>query len=290
MPDVSVLTVGQAQRAVAPVLRGAGIDEPVLEARLLLGFVLGGGPERVLADRDEPLSADQARALADAVERRARRVPLSQIVGRREFWSLDFKVTADTLTPRADSETIVETALERAPGTPASVLDLGTGTGCLLLALLSEWKGASGVGVDASEDALAVARDNAAGLGLADRARFIRADWREPGWAARLGGPFDVVVSNPPYIPEADIAGLEPDVRDHEPRLALSGGADGLDAYRVLVRALAGLLRPGGLAVFEVGVAQADDVRALLTAAGMDGVQARADLGGVARAVSALAP
>ena len=279
------MNVGAAQRAVAAMLKDADIDEPTLEARLLLGDVLGGGPERVLADRDETLTPDQAQNLFAAVQQRTLHMPMSYILGWREFWSLRFKVTAATLSPRPDSETIVEAALDHIPSSARKILDLGTGTGCLLLALLSELPEARGMAVDASEDALAVALENAASLGLEGRTTCVLADWTEADWMVALGGPFDLVVSNPPYIPSADIAALAPDVRDFEPRSALDGGVSGLDAYRRLVQAMDELLIPGGICVFEVGIGQADDVGALLNAAGLEVLEKRADLGGIERAV-----
>ena len=291
LPDFESLTVGAAQRACVALLKDADIDEPVMEARLLVGFVLGGGPERVLADRDELLTADQASALKAALTQRCQRVPMAQIIGVREFWSLPFKVTSATLTPRPDTETLVEAILHHVSESPARIIDLGTGTGCILLALLSEWPNATGVGVDASEEALAVARDNGVTLGLGSRTQFVQADWNQERWTqARVGswgGPFDVVVSNPPYIPALDIEALDEDVRTHEPRLALDGGDDGLGAYRAIVLQLNALLTVDGVIGFEVGIDQADDVGALILEAGFELLEKRADLGGVERAVIA---
>lgn len=285
--DFKHLTVGQAQRVCVPLLKDAGIDAPVFEARVLLGFVLGGGPERVLADRDEQLTSVQAQALAEALAQRCRRVPMAQIVGVREFWSLAFKVTSDTLTPRPDTETLVEAVVDLCFQTPKRILDLGTGTGCIVLALLSEWPSAVGIGVDASSETLKVAEENSRTLGLAERVAFVSADWTGPDWTRALGAPFDLVVSNPPYIPAFDIEALEPDVRDFEPRAALDGGEDGLEAYRAIVAELPTLLAPGGLVGFEIGIGQADDVAALLKGAGLDVVDQRADLGGITRVVLA---
>lgn len=289
--DFTNLTVGQAQRVCVPLLKDAGINEPVFEARILLGFVLGGGAERVLADRDEQLTPAQAQALAEALNQRCRRVPMAQIVGVREFWSLAFKVTSDTLTPRPDTETLVEAVVDFCPPThaqtPKRILDLGTGTGCILLALLSEWPDAIGIGVDASRAALKVAEDNSRTLGLAERVRFVDADWTKPDWTRALGRAFDVVVSNPPYIVASDIEALEPDVRDFEPRAALDGGQDGLDAYRAIVAELPVLLTPGGLVGFEIGLGQGADVAALLRAVGLEEINQRADLGGITRVVLA---
>lgn len=257
-PTFVGLSVGEAQRACVPLLKNAKIDEPVRESRLLLGFILGAGPERVLADRDETLTPNQQNQLADALMQRCARIPMSQILGVREFWSLAFKVTSKTLTPRPDTETIVEAALDHVTPSPKTVLDLGTGTGCLILALLSEWTSARGTAVDVSVEALKVAADNAESLGLRGRVKLLQADWTCEGWMEGLGGPFDVVVSNPPYIPSADIAGLDVDVRDHEPLGALDGGASGLVAYRVLCAALPFLLNDDGVVVFEVGIGQGD--------------------------------
>lgn len=266
-------------------LKKAAIDEPVMEARLLVGFVLGGGPERVLACRDDPLTPPQATKLTDALTQRCGRVPMSQILGVREFWSLPFKVTSATLTPRPDTETIVEAALDHVAKPPKTVLDLGTGTGCLVLALLSEWKAAQGTAVDASVEAINIARENASALEYSNRVKLVQTDWTRDGWMSDLEGPFDLVVSNPPYIPSADIADLDADVRDYEPLGALDGGASGLDAYRILSAALRPLLSDGGVAVFEVGIGQGDDVAALMTQAGLDVLEQRADLGGIVRAV-----
>lgn len=281
------LSVGDAQRACVTALKAAGIDEPVLEARLLLGFILGGGPERVLADRDNLLTDEQVDALGTVVQKRRARMPMAHILGVREFWSLNFKVTGATLVPRPDSETLIEAALDHVRKPPRSILDLGTGSGCLLLALLSEWPGAFGTGVDASQEALAVARENAQALGLADRADFVQGDWGLSKWMDDLNGPFDVVISNPPYIPTADIEDLDQEVRGFDPMAALDGGASGLEAYEVLSAALPTLLAPEGSAVFEVGIGQDRDVAGLLSAQGLDVLDVRADLGGVPRAVVA---
>ena len=285
--DFSGLNVGEAQRVCVSFLKENGIDQPVLEARILLGYVLGGGPERVLADRDETLSQDQAARVVDVLNRRCRHTPMAHITGLREFWSLPFKVTPVTLIPRPDSETLVEAALDHVVNSPANVLDLGTGSGCLVLALLSEWRRAHGTAVDASAPALAVAMENAKALGLADRITPVQADWTEDGWMDALNGPFDVIVSNPPYIPSSDIENLHEDVRAHDPWSALDGGASGLDAYRVLAPCTMELLKPGGVTIFEVGIGQAEDVSRLLSGAGLVVLETRADLGGVVRVVIA---
>lgn len=216
--------------------------------------------------------------------RRERREPIAHITGRREFWSLSFTVTADTLDPRPDSETVIEAVLAAVPDRTQAlnVLDFGTGTGCLLLATLSEYPNAVGLGIDRSEGALAVARGNASALGLEQRAQFRTGDW-----GAGIHGLFHVILSNPPYIPDNDIAGLEAEVAAFEPWSALAGGPDGLDCYRALAPDIARLLAPGGVAVLEVGQGQAADVAAILQAAGLIPQGVRHDLGGIERCVIA---
>jgi release factor glutamine methyltransferase len=272
------LTVGEALAYGAAALAAAGVDSPGLDARLLLAHAMGVDQATLLRDR----AAVAPAGYAGLVARRAAREPLAFIVGRQGFWTLDLEVSRDTLIPRADTETLVEAVLAArgaARGAVRRVLDLGTGTGCLLLAVLSEFPGAWGVGVDISPAAAALAARNARSCGLADRAAFIAGDW-----AAALDGRFDVVVSNPPYIAGGAIAGLMPEVGGFEPRRALDGGADGLDAYRVLIGALPTLLAPGGLAVLELGAGQDGAVCALAAGAGF-GAGLRADLGGVPRAL-----
>lgn len=279
--------VDQAFRDAWNRLEQAGIESARTDARLLLGMVLGGGAERVLAEKGRALTADETTRFEALIQRRLAHEPVSQIRGTREFWSLEFKVTRDTLTPRPDTETLIEALLDHAPPAVANVLDLGTGTGCILLALLSEWPDAQGVGVDASLNALAVAQENAQVFGLEPRARFVHADWTHAGWTRDLGASFDVVVSNPPYIPGGDIAGLDKDVRDFEPLGALDGGADGLDAYRTIVNAAFNLVAKGGILAFEVGIGQAGAVADLMTDAGFKVLEKRKDLGGIERAVVA---
>jgi release factor glutamine methyltransferase len=221
------------------------------------------------------------------VARRLGREPVSRILGRRGFWTLDLALGPATLDPRPDSETVVEAVLAALPEprAPLRLLDFGTGSGCLLLALLVELPTATGLGIDRSLAALEIARANARAAGLAGRAAFVQADWGGP-----LAGRFEVIVTNPPYIPSGDIAGLQPEVADFDPRLALDGGDDGLDCYRALVPDIARLLAPGGVAALEVGRGQAAAVGAMLTAAGLESLGARRDLGGVERCVTALQP
>lgn len=279
--------IAEALRDGTARLAAAGIDSALTDARILLMHALGIDRTGLLLRAAEPLPPEAAACYADHLSRRAAREPVSRILGRREFWSLDFALGPATLDPRPDSETLVEAALAAAPDRPPSnrplrVLDLGTGTGCLLLAVLHDRAAAFGIGVDRSEAAARVAQDNARALGLANRAGFLVGDW-----ATALAGRFDLVLSNPPYIPESDIAALEPEVREHDPRLALAGGADGLDAYRALAAALPDLLAPGGTAVVELGIGQAVDVAALFRGAGLDIAGTPHDLAGIPRCLVA---
>ncbi len=269
--------VGQLLAEAAATLAEAGIEAPAREARLLLLHAIGR-PTTALLDRAEPVLAP---TLAPLVARRAAREPMALLLGRQGFWTLDLEVSPDTLIPRADSEAIVEAALAAAPA-PRRVLDLGTGTGCLLLAVLSERPGAWGLGIDLSPDAAALAARNARATGLSTRAAFLAADWSAPlSSAAR----FDLVLSNPPYIPTPDLAGLMPEVLAHEPPRALDGGPDGLAAYRHITATLPVLLAPGGVAVLEVGIGQAAPVAALGIAQGLAHIATRPDLAGIPRAV-----
>jgi release factor glutamine methyltransferase len=265
-------------------LRAAGVETARLDARLLLAAALGATPAQVLAYPERRIGPSESARFAALLARRRAREPVSRILGRREFWSLDLAIGPATLDPRPDSETLVEALLARLgdPGAPRALLDLGTGSGCLLLALLSELSGASGLGVDLDPAALAVARENAVSLGLAGRARFLAGDW-----GAALAGPWDAVVCNPPYVESAALERLTPEVAGFDPRAALDGGADGLDAYRALAPDLVRLLAPGGLAALEVGAGQAEDVEALLARAGLRPLGRVADLSGVVRCLLA---
>jgi release factor glutamine methyltransferase len=274
-------TIESCMAAAAGRLKAAGIDEPRREGRLLLAHVLGLDPAAVIGHPEYPVP-DRDGFLA-LVERRARGEPMAHLLGRREFWSLDFRVTSDTLDPRPDSETVVEAALAAVAdrrGNALGVLDLGTGTGCLLLAVLSELPRAEGTGVDLSQAAAAVAQENARRLDLADRCRFVVGDW-----AAALRGRFDLILSNPPYIPNGEIAALQREVARFEPRLALEGGLDGLDSYRRLAVDLPRLLQPGGVAILEVGAGQWSPVAGMMRDAGLVVGHPRADLAGIERCV-----
>ena len=257
-------TASKAWAELSRVFREAGLESPVIDSRLLVCHALGIDRLGLLREPYQPLGV-HAEILLAAARRRLAREPVSRIAGERYFWGRPFKITPATLDPRADSETLVAVALELAPRiqsvrgmAPLRLLDLGTGTGCLLLTLLAELPEAVGTGIDVSADALAVARENAASLGLDARAEFAAGDW-----CTGLVGPFDIIVSNPPYIRHADLAGLPPDVRNYDPVLALDGGTDGLHAYRQILANLPPL-RPDGALLFEVGLGQDLAVRELL--------------------------
>ena len=266
-------------------LETGGIDQPVIDARLMLEAAAGVTRVDIITDPHRLLSGEQMATFDGYIERRLRREPVSHILGRKGFWKIMLNVTSDVLTPRPDTETVVEFSLREFPEHAAwSILDLGIGSGAILLALLAERPAARGLGIDISEDALAVARDNAAALGLAGRIALLRSDW-----TAGLGeNLFDLVVSNPPYIANHVIETLEPEVRDHEPRLALEGGPDGLDHYRVLAPEILRVLKPGGRFAVEIGYDQKAEVEALFRAAGAQGVQTIRDLSDRDRVVAGM--
>jgi release factor glutamine methyltransferase len=259
------------------------VESPTIDARLLLEVAAPVSRAEILTDPHRPLDAAAEARLEAFVARRERREPVSLILGRKGFWTLMLNVGPGVLTPRPETETILDVVLPAFPPERAfSVLDLGVGSGAILLSVLAERPKAKGLGVDVSEAALAVARDNAAQLGLARRAAFLRTDW-----TAGLGeATFDLVVSNPPYIPTADIETLQPEVRDHDPRLALDGGADGLEAYRALAPEVLRVLRPGGRFAVEVGIGQAASVEQLFRAAGAENLAVHNDLAAKPRVVS----
>ncbi len=249
-------------------LEAAGVRDAHLDARLLVCAAADADHADLIARGDRTVPGGAESLALEFVARRVGGEPVSRILGRREFWSLQFEITPATLDPRADTETAVQAVLDLAVVSnwrerPLRICDLGTGSGCLLIALLRELATASGVGVDISGDALAVARRNAAAHDVAGRAEFVQADWTRG-----LTGPFDLVVANPPYIPSRNIAALDREVRDHDPGVALDGGPDGLNAYRVIVEGARRLLAEDGWLVLEVGAGQADTVRGLMTDAG----------------------
>jgi release factor glutamine methyltransferase len=273
----------QSWTAAQKRLKAAGVDSPAIDARLLLEAATGATRLDILTDPYRETTPDQQAALTDYLERRARREPVARILGRKGFWKLLLTVTPDVLTPRPDTEVIVDLALKWFPeGERFSILDIGAGSGAILLSILAERPAAKGLGTDVSAEALAVARDNAANLDLNGRSAFLHTSWGD-GLADES---FDLVVSNPPYIPSADIDGLEPEVRDHEPRLALDGGPDGLEAYRVLAPEVMRLLKPGGRFAVEMGWDQAEAVTRLFSDAGAGGVEVVRDLGDRDRVVA----
>ena len=241
---------------------------------------LGLRPEALLASDDRPLDNAEAERLSALVSRRAGREPLAYVTGVREFWSLEFALDRSALVPRPETETLVEAMLARTAHLPSRprLLDLGTGSGCLLVTLLTELQGATGVGIDISVDAVSLARANAARHGLDGRASFVVADWCAP-----LAARFDVVVSNPPYVAAEALASLAPEIACHEPRTALAGGADGYACYRRLAPQVARVLAPAGLAAIEVGAGMADEVASLFAAAGLAEIERRCDLAGIER-------
>jgi release factor glutamine methyltransferase len=268
----------------------AGIASPALDARLLLIAATGLSHEALIAAPDRLLGGDEVRRLENLARRRLAREPLSRIIAEREFYGRSFTVGPASLDPRPDTETLVERALNFAATrtAPLDILDLGTGSGAILVTLLAELPVAHGIGTDVSAAALAEARLNALSHGVGERARFVRANWcTDWEWAA--GRRFDLIVANPPYIPSREIDGLEPEVRDHDPRLALDGGADGLDAYRAIAAGAGRLLAPGGLLALEIGAGQEHEVAALFAAHGWDAESATAicrDLAGHVRVLA----
>lgn len=264
-------------------LRDAGVEDPRRDARLLLSAAVGTAHPALL-DPDDEVDGEALTRFDATVERRARREPVARIRGSREFWGMEFQLSADTLDPRPDTETLVEAVLEATPNRAAAVrvLDLGTGSGCILAALLRELPNAMGVGVDRSPGAAAAADQNLRRLGLASRAIVLVGDWTAP-----VSGAFDLVVSNPPYIATGEIETLAPEVVRFDPLRALDGGGDGLAAYRILIPSLRRVLLPDGIAAVEVGQGQAEEVARLFRAAGLDPRPPKTDLSGVARAVVA---
>lgn len=273
----------QAWQGAKQRLEKAGLAGPVIDARLLVEAAADCTRLDIVTDPYRQLTAEQEATLADYLARREHREPVSHILGRKGFWKIMLQVNRNVLTPRPDTETVVELVLRDFPErAPWSVLDLGVGSGAILLAILAERPAAKGLGVDISEEALAVARDNAAHLGLAGRTALLRGDWTE-GLASEN---FDLVVANPPYIASEVIETLEPEVRQWEPRLALDGGPDGLAAYRDLAPEILRVLKPGGRFAVEIGYDQKDAVEELFRAAGALDVKTFRDLGDRDRVVA----
>lgn len=277
-------TVTEARRAAVSALRARGIDSAELDARILIGHALGLEHAALAAAGKRRLAVEEEGAIAAVMRRRLAREPVARIVGVKEFWSLPLRIDAATLVPRPETETVVEAALAAIEGTgsrsrPLRIADLCTGSGALLVALLTELPLAFGAGTDCSAGALRIARENALKF-APKRAVFIACDM-----AAALRGPFDLIVSNPPYIASGEIGALDPEVRDFDPRAALDGGPDGLDFYRLMAPAMAALLAPGGALVVEVGMGQSGTVAELFAAAGLAVSPPQTDLNDVPRAL-----
>jgi release factor glutamine methyltransferase len=280
-------SIATARRSLAQSFRRRGLATPELDARLLVAHALGLDHAALAAQAARALTQAEADTIAALAARRLAHEPVARIIGVKEFWGLNFKLNSATLVPRPETETVVEAALDaidqsQARGGALRVADLGTGSGALLLALLSELPRARGFGTDVSPEALGCARDNAVALGLAERASFLACDY-----GSALEGPFDIVVSNPPYVARGDIGALAPEVRVFDPPLALDGGPDGLDAYRAIITAARHLLSPASVLVLELGIGQLGAVKSLLAAAGLVAVGGpRHDLLGIARSLA----
>ena len=282
MSSAGICKLSDALARASRCLADAGIDAARQDARILLSHVTGLTRSQLVTESETSLDTAQQTQFNAVIVRRAGREPVSHILGQREFWSLSFVVSGAVLDPRPDSEALVDAALHHCPDNdvPLSIIDLGTGSGCLLLSLLSEWPTATGVGVDISDEALAVATRNADRLGMASRVRFLRGDW-----SAAVDGSFDIAVSNPPYISTAEISVLEPEVVNFEPHVALDGGADGLSAYRRLLPEMRRLLSASGIGVVEIGAGQRDAVAEILDDSGLSVLDVRQDLAGFDRCV-----
>jgi release factor glutamine methyltransferase len=282
----AAFTADGLRRALARLFRDAGLESPSADARILVGHALGLDHTALAAAGDRPISENESEAIAALAQRRLAHEPVARIVGRKEFWSLALSINSSTLVPRPETETVVEVALvavdANGPRTQAlRIADLGTGSGALLLALLSELPNAHGIATDISIEALLMARENARRLGIA-RAAFVACDLASP-----LRSSFDLIVSNPPYIASGEFAALAPEVRVFDPRSALDGGPDGLDCYRSLTASVPALLSPGGALVVEIGAGQSDAVAQLLAAAGLAVAASHPDLNGMPRALLA---
>ena len=287
MTITAMRTIASARRALAERFRQAGIESAEADARLLMAHALGIDRAELIANGERALSLDQMKAIDALGERRRKHEPVARIFGLKDFWSLRLNISPAVLVPRPESETVVEAALDAVVRDALQmeklrILDIGTGSGALLLALLSELPNAAGVGTDISAAALGVAHKNAERNDLAARCAFVACDI-----AAGVQGPFDLIVANPPYVAHGDIASLAPEVRDYDPTLALDGGTDGLDGYRAIAADARRLLAPGGRLIVELGIGQELAVRALFTNAGLTVATAHDDLAGIPRALCA---
>ena len=271
-----------ALRRAVPLLREAGIEDAARDARVLLAHALGIGHDRLTLKLQDDMTPQQEADYNAALQARIARQPVAQITGRRLFWGLSFRVTRDTLDPRPETETLVAEALSEPF---LKLLDLGTGTGCILLSCLKGMPLARGLGTDISDAALEVAMGNTRDLGLEARARFRKSDW-----LTSVTGAYDLIVSNPPYIAADEMPTLAPEVRDWEPHLALSPGGDGLDAYRAITRGAGARLMPGGRLLVEIGPTQGPAVSALFAEAGLEQIRVLPDMDGRDRVVAGVKP
>jgi len=280
-----MLTLKEVRKKAVCLLEGTEIRTARLDVDLLLGMALGLDPLEIILDPCRKVPDHEAAAFAALLARRAAREPMSQILGKKAFWSLEFKVSRDCLTPRPDSEILIESALKVIPDRNKSlkILDLGTGSGCLLLSLMAELPGSRGVGIDISARALMLAQDNADRLGFGDRCEFIKSDW-----AAQLppSAEFDIILANPPYIARAERAGLDPDVRDYEPEIALFAGDGGLKEYKKLAKIIPQLIAVGGHAFLEIGWRQGSRVRDIFNKTPAENITIIADLAGRDRCIA----
>ena len=282
-PFISDMTLRQATTVGAQVLNTAGIEDALSDAKLLLSHVIGGDRLKLTVDAGRILKASELTDYLKLIDQRKERKPVSRIIGRKEFWSLEFEVSEAVLDPRPDSETLISAALAQMPIKNGSymVADFGTGSGCLLLTILMERPGTWGLGLDYSYASVLQARTNARNLEVYDRAQFVVGDWGET-----LSGSFDLILTNPPYIASAEVKHLAPEVRDYAPKLSLDGGKDGLSAYRVVAPQLHRLLKANGSAMLECGFRQASQVSSILKAAGLRVFQTHCDLAGIDRCLS----
>ena len=272
------------QKKIINKMLNSSIENPRLDTKVLLANALGCSVDRITIDELIEISNSQMKVIDKSIDRRIRGEPVSRIIGKREFWSLDFKITRATLDPRHETETLIDVILNyiHLAKNNLSILDLGTGSGCILLSLLSELKCASGVGLDISYDAIKVAKFNCEALGLSDRAQFIVSDW-----FGSINSKFDILVSNPPYVKVNDFSNLQVEVKSFDPKIALIGGSDGLEAYRVITSGAKKLLKKDGVIVLEIGFNQKKLVEDLLFAQGFNKITCHNDLSGNFRCISA---
>ena len=272
-------TLAVLSRDIEKTLKAAMIEEAALDAMLLISHVLNLTSIDYALDKDRKITEQECVEIMELVQQRVSRIPMAQIFGEKEFWSLSFRVTNETLTPRPDSETLIETALNNVSDKSENirVLDMGTGTGCLLLSLLSELPNANGLGLDISNAALDVAQCNAENLNLVNRAAFKKSNWTDQ---LRPDEKFGIIIANPPYIGTREKESLAPEVKDHEPDIALFSGCDGLNDYKIIAEQIGSYLADDGMIILEIGYKQAEDVKNIFTSAGFNDISLHKDLGG----------